>query len=141
MGISVKWHPQSTLDRPSIHPQSTLDQQLEQHSTNTLIDTQSTPWLTLNQNLDQQSSEFSLTHKYQSTLNGMSAKISRLSTDCQLRYWSSVNQVLTRRQQWSVNRVSIESWSRLLSEGITQEYQLRVSMDGGYQSALDSKFL
>ena len=71
----------------------------------------------------------------------MSAKISRLSTAILIKCQSSVdidNDLVSIESPLSVDQ---GYWVRVSIQGITQEYQLRVSMNGGYQSTLDSKCL
>ena len=75
-----------------IHPQSTIDRPW------------STSWLLPDWNLIKVDSQASVEWMHWLTLNGMSAKISQILTDCQPRCWSSVEQVLTIRCHW----VSIE---------------------------------
>lgn len=106
---------------PSINSQSTLVWHLDWHSMDTSINTQ----MTLDQRLDRHM----IDHRSsvdrlvcQLTLDGVSAKISRLSADCWPSDWVSTKVLMKYRS--SVDRGSIDGRSRVLIEHIDQHSSL-----------------
>ena len=107
-------------------PQSTLNQQL----INILNDTQLTPWSTLNHHRDQHTINIlindRLSFDWLKSINQHWMACLLKLVDSQLTVNWDIDQVSIKcchRQQFSVNRVSIECRSRVLIKGIDWGYQ------------------